>query len=86
MKLQKSFFLHSELDDYPFVTNNGLKGQQAHSPGQRPGYNSSIVRALQGQKRFMLNAFALAGRLPSHLPPRALPRANCSLSLRSVIS
>jgi hypothetical protein len=35
MKLQKSFFLHSELDDYPFVTNNGLKGQQAHSPGQR---------------------------------------------------
>ena len=31
---------------------DGLKGQQAHSPGHRPGYSGQVVFALKGQKRF----------------------------------
>ena len=40
---------------------NGLKGQQAYSPGQRPGYgNDPVMVAPQGQKPLSTNnAFAL---------------------------
>ena len=29
---------------------NGLKGQRANSPGQRPGYRDAVKFALKGQK------------------------------------
>lgn len=43
-------------DDFSFDMNmmakNGLKGQQAYSPGQRPGYgNDPVMGAPQGQKQ-----------------------------------
>ena len=46
------------------VSIGGLKGQQAYSPGQRPGYgNDSVMVAPQGQKQLTTNnAFALSGR------------------------
>jgi len=58
--------------------SGGLKGQQADSPGQRPGWMSEGKYALKGQKHYLCgrlatigdafvakrrkNAFALAGR------------------------
>ena len=43
--------------------SNGLKGQQALSPGQRPGYKEAGESALKGQKRpHARKAFALSGR------------------------
>ena len=33
---------------------DGLKGQQAHSPGHRPGYSRHPVFALKGQKHITL--------------------------------
>ena len=46
------------------VAIGGLKGQQAYSPGQRPGYgNDPVMVAPQGQKQLTTNnAFALSGR------------------------
>jgi len=45
------------------LCKNGLKGQQAISPGHRPGYTAGAANALQGQKNlFCNNAFALSGR------------------------
>jgi hypothetical protein len=45
------------------LLRNGLKGQQAHSPGQRPGSKEVSIFALQGQKPICrIVAFALAGR------------------------
>ena len=46
------------------VSIGGLKGQQAYSPGQRPGYgNDPVMVAPQGQKQLTTNnAFALSGR------------------------
>ena len=48
---------------------SGLKAQQAHSPGQRPGLISRRYCALKGQKRLYkrldANAFALSGRTSS---------------------
>ena len=46
---------------------NGLKGQQAHSPGQRPGYGERVIVALKGQKPWTeamppTHSFALTGR------------------------
>jgi len=32
---------------------DGLKGQQAHSPGQRPGYVGQATYALKGQKPYI---------------------------------
>ena len=32
-------------------SRSGLKAQQAHSPGQRPGWNEAMKCALKGQKR-----------------------------------
>ncbi|MBP3227275.1 MAG: hypothetical protein J6M53_00675 [Bacteroidaceae bacterium] len=43
-------------------TKNGLKGQQAISPGQRPGEAAHTKFALKGQKHLYFNAFALTGR------------------------
>ena len=58
--------------------SSGLKGQQAGSPGQRPGWMASAATALKGQKHYFCgrsatigdafvakrrnNAFALSGR------------------------
>ena len=43
--------------------SNGLKGQEALSPGHRPGYKEVGKYALKGQKRtYRLDAFALTGR------------------------
>ena len=45
------------------MRSNGLKGQQALSPGQRPGYKEMGKSALKGQKPFLVHyAFALSGR------------------------
>ena len=45
------------------LRRNGLKGQQALSPGQRPGYKDEGKLALKGQKPILCyNAFALTGR------------------------
>ncbi len=42
---------------------NGLKGQQALSPGHRPGYKYEGKLALKGQKPCLVYyAFALTGR------------------------
>ena len=43
---------------------DGLKGQRANSPGQRPGYRHTGKLALKGQKHYSSNyAFALTGRI-----------------------
>ena len=43
---------------------NGLKGQQALSPGLCPGYNEEGKFALKGQKPYLVYyAFALSGRM-----------------------
>ena len=60
-------FATEQPDDGSFATERqgGLKGQQAHSPGQRPGYYGGSSLALKGQKHQNgSNAFALTGRLP----------------------
>ncbi len=54
-------------------TQNGLKGQQAHSPGQRPGYRGRATVALKGQKPWTeasppTNSFALSGRGCAPMP------------------
>ena len=69
-------------------SRSGLKAQQAHSPGQRPGWNEAMKCALKGQKR------RITGCFPTLLPfqgvfaavnlPRALPWAKRSLPLRGV--
>ena len=42
------------------------KGQRAHSPGHRPGYDEAMKCALKGQKHYRASvyrdAFALSGR------------------------
>ena len=44
-------------------SRNGLKGQQALSPGHRPGYKDMVKLALKGHKLYLLpSAFALSGR------------------------
>ena len=44
-------------------SRNGLKGQQALSPGHRPGYKDMGKLALKGHKLYLLpSAFALSGR------------------------
>jgi hypothetical protein len=45
------------------LRRNGLKGQKALSPGQRPGYKEVSKFALKGQKLSCdIDAFALTGR------------------------
>jgi len=45
------------------LRRNGLKGQKALSPGQRPGYKGAGKFALKGQKLYLVHsAFALSGR------------------------
>ena len=54
----------------------GLKGQKAHSPGQRPGYSEQTIYVKERAKALLpVRAFALAGRGIRHLSPRALPWA-----------
>ena len=41
---------------------DGLKGQQANSPGHRPGYGESVMLALKGQKHcFLLRLLPFQG-------------------------
>ena len=49
-----------------------LKGQRAHSPGQRPGYS---LRPARAKALLPVRAFALTGRGLRHLLPWALPWA-----------
>jgi len=45
------------------LRRNGLKGQKAASPGQRPGCKELSIFALKGQKLSCgIDAFALTGR------------------------
>ena len=45
------------------LRRNGLKGQKAISPGQRPGCKKVGIFALKGQKHYIADsAFALTGR------------------------
>ncbi len=37
------------------MRSNGLKGQQALSPGQRPGYKEVDKSALKGQKPYLVH-------------------------------
>ena len=50
-------------------SKHASKGQRAHSPGQRPGYDEVMKCALKGQKRLYkrlhANAFAPSGRTSS---------------------
>ena len=65
--------------------SSGLKGQQAGSPGQRPGWMSEGKYALKGQKHYfveMLLPFQ-GGGCARHLP-RALPWATCLLAFQAV--
>ena len=46
------------------IHSNGLKGQRAISPGQRPGYQISANIALKGQKNNGVNnSYAPSGRI-----------------------
>jgi hypothetical protein len=66
----------------------GLKGQWAHSPGQRPGYTECVTTALEGQKRYhvqkLLPFQGVVNR--RHTIPRALPWANGSLPFQGVVN
>ena len=65
---------------------DGLKGQQAISPGQRLGYRGFAAIALKGQKLcFLLWLLPFQGGGLNVLSPRALPWADGSLPLRGVI-
>ena len=45
------------------LRRNGLKGQQAFSPGHRPGLTDGRILALKGQKAYRVHdVFALTGR------------------------
>ncbi len=45
------------------VQYHAPKGQEANSPGQRPGYKDAVWFALKGQKPYLVfHAFALTGR------------------------
>ena len=45
------------------LLNSAPKGQNANSPGHRPGYKDMVRLALKGQKPYLvLHAFALTGR------------------------
>ena len=50
----------------PRLQGNALKGQTAHSPGHRPGYDEAMKCALKGQKHYRASvyrdSFALSGR------------------------
>ena len=62
---------------------NSLKGQQAHSPGRRPGGMDVGKFALKGQKPICrIVAFALSGRLL----PRAMPWAMSFLAFQAVFA
>ena len=79
---------------------DGLKGQQALSPGHRPGYSRQATFALQGQKRYIrvspkVMAYEGDAHLYRLLPfqggacrthfPRAMPWAKFSSPLRGAI-
>jgi hypothetical protein len=61
--LKFSNFQKNNLVQLTVMVTNGLKGQQALSPGHRPGYKDEGKLALKGQKPYFANdAFALTGR------------------------
>ncbi len=66
---------------------NGLRGQQANSPGQRPGCKDVGKFALKGQKPYLVHyAFVPSGRwLRTAVTPGAMPRAICFLAFQAVI-
>ncbi len=69
------------------VEQRSKKGQQALSPGQRPGYKDVGKFALKGQKPYLANdAFALSGRWLRLPLPRAMPWACSLLPLRGAIT
>ena len=70
-----------------YQCTNGLKGQQALSPGQRPGYQQTPTFALKGQKPYesdMLLPFQGEGVIT--VLPRAMPWAMGLLPLRGALS
>ena len=46
--MTNNYYLISPLKGQKY----GLKGLDAHSPGQRPGYRKSEIPALKGQKHY----------------------------------
>ena len=55
--------IHSSFASNETMRRNGLKGQKALSPGQRPGCKGMSIFALKGQKHNVADsAFALSGR------------------------
>ena len=73
---------------------NGLKGQQALSPGRRPGYKSDEDTRPESAKAlfscypgFGLCAFALTGRESHHVQiPKAMPLAMCLMPLQGTFA
>lgn len=64
---------------------DGLKGQQTHRPGHRPGSEEVDVRPERAKASLSNNVFALTGREIRRLLPRAMPWAGSSLPLRGAI-
>ena len=65
---------------------DGLKGQQAISPGQRPGYRGcAAIAPARGKSFASYYGFCPFRAGLNVLSPRALPWADGSLPLRGVI-
>ena len=68
--------------------SNGLKGQQAISPGQRPGYQISANIALKGQKKNdgMKNSYAPSGRIVTSISTQGVALGCDLMALQAAIS
>ena len=91
MKLAEGFEFQTLQPDRVLVVNKrsriGLKAQQAHSPGHRPGYVYRREVRPEGakaseHKRFVSMLLPLQGALHRLNPPKASPWAMSLLPLR----
>ena len=74
------------VEFFDLCSRNALKGQPAHSPGQRPGLWERGKFALKGQKNGVLvKLLPFQGDSRTSRIPRALPRADISLALQAVL-
>ena len=62
------------------------EGAEAPSPGQRPGCNTSKAKRPVRAEAFIINAFALTGRIIYNVRlPRALPWARRNLGFQPAV-
>ena len=67
--------------------SNGLKGQRAISPGQRPGYQISANIALKGQKNDrMKKSYAPSGRIVTSISTQGVALGCDLMALQAAIS